>query len=53
MNNIEKKIQEFKNERQLIKNDIAAKLTMLKVREAELRASEAFIDHLNDLLTSV
>ena len=49
MTEIEKKIQEVKNERQNIKNDIAEKMTMLRVREAELRAIESFIDQLNDL----
>ena len=49
MNEIDYKIQEAKNERQNIKNDIAEKVTMLKVREAELRAMESFIDQLNDL----
>lgn len=49
MTEIEKKIQEVKNERQNIKNDIAEKMTMLRVREAELRSIESFIDQLNDL----
>ena len=49
MTEIEKKIQEVKNERQNIKNDIAEKMTMLRVREAELRAIESFVDQLNDL----
>ncbi len=49
MTEIEKKIQEAKNERQNIKKDIAEKITMLRVREAELRLIESFIDQLNDL----
>ena len=49
MTEIEKKIQEAKNERQNIKNNIAERMTMLRVREAELRAIESFIDQLNDL----
>jgi len=53
MTEIEKKIQEAKNERQNIKNDIAEKRTMLRVREAELRAIESFIDQLNDLKNKI
>jgi len=60
MTEIEKKIQEAKNERQNIKNDIAEiepiaieKMTMLRVREAELRAIESFIDQLNDLKNKI
>ena len=60
MTEIEKKIQEAKNERQNIKNDIAEiepiaieKITMLRVREAELRAIESFIDQLNDLKNKI
>lgn len=49
MTAIDKKIQEAKNHRQSIKNDIAEKTTLLKVREGELRAIESFIDVLNDL----
>lgn len=49
MTEIEKKIQEAKYERQNIKNDISETKTMLRVREAELRAIESFIDQLNDL----
>lgn len=49
MTEIEKKIQEVKNERQHIEKDIAEKMTILRVREAELRAIESFIDLLNDL----
>lgn len=53
MTEIEKKIQEAENERQNIKNDIAEKTTMLRVREAELRAIELFIDQLNDLKNKI
>lgn len=49
MTEIEKKIQETKNERDSIKHDIAEKTTILRVRDAELRAIECFIDVLNDL----
>jgi len=49
MEEIEKKIQEAKNEKQKIENDIAEKMTMLRIREAELRAMDSFIDVLNDL----
>jgi hypothetical protein len=53
MTEIEKKIQEAKiklyNEKQNIKIDISEKMTMLKVREAELCLIESFIDQLNDL----
>jgi len=52
MTEIEKKIQEAKiklyNEKQNIKIDISEKMTMLKVREAELGVIESFIDQLND-----
>ena len=52
MTEIEKKIQEAKiklyNEKQNIKIDISEKMTMLKVREAELGLIESFIDQLND-----
>lgn len=53
MTEIEKKIQEAKNERQIIKKDIAEKMTMLRVREAELRVIESFIDQLNDLKNKI
>ena len=46
---IERKIQEAKNKRQEIKNDIAEKRTVLRVREAEALVIEYFIDQLNSL----
>ena len=49
MTEIEKKIEELKKERQNIKNEISEKITMLRVREAELRAIETFIDQLTVL----
>ena len=49
MTEIDKKIQEVKNQRQNVKNDIAEKMTILRIREAELRAIESFVDQLNDL----
>ena len=53
MTEIEKKIEEAKNERRHIQKNIAEKMTVLRVREAELRAIESFIDQLNDLKNKI
>ena len=49
MTELDKKIQEAKNEKQRLLNDISEQLTNLKVREAERRMMDSFIDELNDL----
>ena len=49
MNEIEKLIQETKNERNNLKKDVNEKMTLIRIREAELRLVESFIDELNGL----
>lgn len=49
MNEIDKKIQEAKANRNNIKNHIREKMTELRIAEAELRMMEGFIDEFNDL----
>tara|TARA_R110000782_G_scaffold267140_1_gene362241 strand:- start:53 stop:295 length:243 start_codon:yes stop_codon:yes gene_type:complete len=51
MTEIDKKIQEAKNEKQKIKNALINKQTEVKVLDAEIRMMDLFIDELNDLNT--
>lgn len=46
---LEKAIQQAKNERSRLDNDISEMRTMLRIREAERSAINSFIDVLNDL----
>lgn len=46
---LDKKIQEAKNEKQRLLNDINEQVTNLKISEAERRMVDSFIDTLNDL----
>jgi uncharacterized protein YutE (UPF0331/DUF86 family) len=49
MNEIEKKIQEAKNHRQSILNQMTELSTELRIREAQRMSIDSFIDMLNDL----
>ena len=53
MNEIDKKIQEAKNEKQKMKNALINKRTEFKVLDAEIRMMDSFIDELHDLKTKV
>jgi len=49
MEEIDKKIQEAKNEKQKLLNHISEQMTEIKIKEAERRLMDSFIDQLNDL----
>ena len=49
MSNIDKKIQELKNAKQSASNEIVELNTRLRVKEAERRMLDEFIDVLNEL----
>lgn len=49
MSELEKKIQEIKDQREELRVEISRAMVALKIREAELTAVESFVCHLNDL----
>ena len=53
MKELENKIQEARNQRQRLLNEIAEQVTSLNIKEAERRMIDSFIDTLNYLKKSM